>query len=115
MNKFEDDKLEKADKDILFSKAVKAGKRVYYIDVKQDRKGELYISMTESKRLKEAGEDGQLQFEKHKLFLYREDFDKFLTALGEATAFARERSGSHPAEEGEAPLKADDFHLDIEF
>lgn len=115
MNKFEDDKQEKADKDILFSRAVKAGKRVYYIDVKQDRKGELYISMTESKRLKEAGEDGLPQFEKHKLFLYHEDFDKFLAALGEATDFARERNGSRPAEQEEAPLKTDDFHLDIEF
>lgn len=115
MNKFEDDKQEKTDKDILFSKAVKAGKRVYYIDVKQDRKGELYISMTESKRVRETGEDGQPLFEKHKLFLYHEDFEKFLTALNEAVTFAHERSESRPTEEEKTPLKADDFHLDIEF
>lgn len=43
-----------ADNEILFSKTVKAGKRIYYIDVKRDRKGEFYLSMTESKRLKDV-------------------------------------------------------------
>ena len=47
---------ERVDSEILFSKTVKAGKRIYYIDVKKDRKGELYLSLTESKRLKEQGD-----------------------------------------------------------
>lgn len=54
--------------DILFSRCVKAGKRVYYIDVKCDRKGEYYLSITESKRLKTADDNEQPTFEKHKIF-----------------------------------------------
>lgn len=81
---------ERYDSDILFSKSVKAGKRIYYIDVKQDRKGDYYISITESKRLKDNGEQKPL-FEKHKIFLYREDMDKFQHALNEALSFSREK------------------------
>lgn len=78
---------ERVDNEILFSKTVKAGKRVYYIDVKRDRKGEFYISMTESKRLKEQGDTQHPTFEKHKIFLYREDLEKFQTAFNEAAEF----------------------------
>lgn len=54
---------ERVDSEILFSKTVKAGKRIYYIDVKKDRKGELYLSLTESKRLKEQGDATHPVFE----------------------------------------------------
>lgn len=64
---------EKKEKDILFSKMVKAGKRVYYIDVKRDRREEYYLSITESKRLNAVSETDKPVFEKHKIFLYRED------------------------------------------
>lgn len=80
-----------ADNSILFSRIVKAGKRIYYIDVKQDRRDEYYISMTESKRVKDGTESEHPIFEKHKIFLYREDLLKFLTALTDATQFIAER------------------------
>lgn len=80
------------DSEILFSRAVKAGKRIYYIDVKQDRKGGYYISVTESKRLKEAADDGRPTFEKHKIFLYREDLEKFHAAFTAATDFVYDRT-----------------------
>ena len=75
------------DSDILFSRVVKAGKRVYYIDVKSDRRGEYYLSMTESKRVKDGTETERPVFEKHKIFLYREDMLKFFEAFNDAIHF----------------------------
>lgn len=83
------------DNDILFSKAVKAGKRIYYIDVKQDRHNELYLSITESKRLKEAGEDLRPVFEKHKIFLFREDLERFMEAFTAAAEFTAAQAPSY--------------------
>ena len=80
-----------ADNGILFSRVVKAGKRVYYIDVKRDRRDEFYILMTESKRVKEGSAEEPPTFEKHKIFLYREDLLKFLSALNDAAQFVAEQ------------------------
>ena len=74
------------DKDMLFSKTIKAGSRVYYIDVKKSKKEDLYITITESKRIS-AKDDDVPRYEKHKLFLYKEDFEKFKDALNEAIDF----------------------------
>jgi len=68
-------------RDEVFSKAVKAGKRTYFFDVKATKKNELYLTITESK--KHFEEDGTAKFEKHKIFLYREDFTKFKESLEE--------------------------------
>ena len=63
------------EKEIVFSQAIKAGKRIYYIDVKKNRKEEMYISITESKKIVSGeGDDATVTFEKHKIFLYKEDF-----------------------------------------
>ena len=72
---------DKRDSDILYSKTVKAGKRVYYIDVKRDRKGDFYVSLTESKRIKDGDVMQKPAFEKHKIFLYQEDLEKFRQAF----------------------------------
>lgn len=77
------------DSDILFSRSVKAGKRMYYLDVKRDRKGELYISMTESKRMKDQGDPMHPIFEKHKIFLYHEDLERFANAFSEVADYTR--------------------------
>ena len=79
---------ERVDKDILFSRTIKAGKRVYYVDVKRDRRDALYLSITESKRVKEGSVDERPVFEKHKIFLYREDMEKFMVAITAAADFA---------------------------
>ena len=79
---------DREDKEIVFSKAVKAGKRVYYLDVKKDRRGDLFLSVTESKR-KAVTEDGQFIFEKHKIFLYKEDFEKFTEGLNEVVEYIK--------------------------
>ena len=90
-----------ADNSILFSRVVKAGKRVYYIDVKRDRRDEFYISMTESKRVKEGSAEEPPTFEKHKIFLYREDLLKFLSALNDAAQFVAEQRPLTPFEHEE--------------
>ena len=71
-----------AEKDLFFSESVKAGKRIYYFDVKQSRNGERYVAITESKRIAEGPADNpHFTYEKHKLFLYKEDYEKFVNAL----------------------------------
>ncbi|MCK9159429.1 MAG: DUF3276 family protein [Bacteroidaceae bacterium] len=71
-------------KEIVFSKSVKAGKRIYYLDVKKNRKDELFLTITESKKIITGeGDDVQVSFEKHKIFLYKEDFEKFTNGLTE--------------------------------
>lgn len=71
-------------RDDVYSKAVRAGKRTYFFDVKATRGNDLYLTITESKR--KFHEDGRQAYEKHKLFLYKEDFDKFVEGLEEALA-----------------------------
>lgn len=90
---------EREEKEIVFSKTVKAGKRMYYLDVKRDRRDDLFLSITESKR-KGVTADGQFIFEKHKIFLYKEDFDKFESAFKEALDFMRAQIKEEPSQEG---------------
>lgn len=68
-------------RDDLFSKSIRAGKRTYFFDVKTTRGNDLYMTITESKR--RYSDDGRHHYEKHKLFLYKEDFEKFLDGLHE--------------------------------
>jgi hypothetical protein len=83
-----------SDKEIVFSKSVKAGKRIYYLDVKKNRKDEMYLAITESKKVIQGeGNEAQVSFEKHKIFLYKEDFEKFITGLTEAINFIDEKQG----------------------
>lgn len=65
-------------RDEIFSTKVKAGKRTYFFDVKSTRSNDYYLTITESK--KRFKEDG-FTYEKHKIFLYKEDFNKFVEAL----------------------------------
>jgi len=64
----------------IYSKRVKAGKRTYFFDVKSTRSNDYYLTITESK--KRFNDDG-FTYEKHKIFLYKEDFKKFIEALEE--------------------------------
>jgi len=69
----------KVSREDVYSKAVRAGKRTYFFDVKSTRSKDLYLTITESK--KRFADDGKFTYEKHKLFLYKEDFDKFIEGL----------------------------------
>ena len=98
MNHDKDSWRRSSDRDPLFSRTVKAGKRVYYIDVKCDRRDEYYISMTESKRVQDGTETERPVFEKHKIFLYREDIINFLSALTDAAQFVGDHRSLDPHE-----------------
>ena len=92
------DNGEMNDKEIIFSKSIKAGKRIYYLDVKKSRKDEMFLAITESKKIvSNGGDDSQVTFEKHKIFLYREDFEKFMDGLTQAIAFINAAQGECPA------------------
>ncbi len=84
--------FEKKDSEIVYSKAVKAGKRIYYLDVKKSRNNDMYLAITESKK-KIIGnpEDGQVSYEKHKIFLYKEDFDEFAASLTDVIDFIKDK------------------------
>ncbi|MDH8702343.1 hypothetical protein M2138_001704 [Dysgonomonadaceae bacterium PH5-43] len=85
-------KNDKKENDILFSKSINAGKRIYYLDVKQNRKGELFLVVTESKKVSKEDNPNDVFFEKHKIFLYKEDFDKFTDALTNAIDYIKENN-----------------------
>jgi len=72
----------------IFSKAVRAGKRTYFFDVKATRRNDYYLTITESK--KRFNRDGRFYYEKHKIFLYKEDFDKFSDGLAEVVKYILE-------------------------
>lgn len=94
--------VEMNEKEILFSQAIKAGKRIYYLDVKKNKKEELFLAITESKKVVVGeGDDSLVSFEKHKIFLYKEDFDKFMTGLQQAISFIEEEQGSYVEKEEE--------------
>ncbi len=82
---------ERMERDDIFSKVVRAGKRTYFFDVKATRQDDFYLTITESK--KRAGQEGKFFFEKHKIFLYKEDFEKFSEGLNEVVDFIRTRQG----------------------
>jgi len=86
--------IEKKDNEIIYSKAIKAGKRIYYLDVKKSRNDDLFLAITESKK-KVVGheEDAQVTYEKHKIFLYKEDFDKFIEGLQDVVGFINREQG----------------------
>lgn len=77
-------------KDEIYSRAIRAGKRTYFFDVKETRKGDYYLTVTESKKIFDR--DGNSHFEKHKIFLYKEDFEKFSEALHESVDFIFQNS-----------------------
>ncbi len=114
--RFED----KKEPEIVYSRSLKAGKRIYYLDVKKARNEDLYLCITESKK-KAAGEEENPQFEKHKLFLYKEDFARFTEELNDVISFVKNQFGEieerkewspaaeaeQPAEETETPAEAE--------
>ena len=79
--------MEMNDRDEIYSKPVRAGKRTYFFDVKATRNNDYYLTITESK--KKLEKDGSQNYEKHKIFLYKEDFDKFAEGLDEAVAYIK--------------------------
>ena len=114
MEEFKKKSAAEGDKEIVFSKAIKAGKRIYYLDVKKNRKEEMFLAITESKKIVSGeGEDSQVSFEKHKIFLYKEDFGKFMDGLQQAIQYIEsEGNEDFPlSEEG----NTEEIKIDIDF
>jgi hypothetical protein len=84
------------ERDEIHSKAVRAGKRTYFFDVKATRKNDYYLTITESK--KRFNREGRFFYEKHKIFLYKEDFEKFADGLAEMIEFIRRENPYIPTE-----------------
>lgn len=88
-NKEEAKKTESKFRQEIHSKVIRAGKRTYFFDVKSTRNDEYYLTITESK--KRFSENGSFSYEKHKIFLYREDFEKFMESMQEIVDYIREK------------------------
>lgn len=74
--------------DKILSKAIKAGRRTYFFDVKATRGDDYFLTITESRKVNQA--DGTISFDRHKIFLYKEDFTKFTEGLSEVIDFIKE-------------------------
>ncbi|HUH52404.1 MAG TPA: PUR family DNA/RNA-binding protein [Flavobacterium sp.] len=79
------------EKDEIFSRVQRAGRRTYFFDVRATKSDDYYITITESKKFTE--EDGSFHFKKHKIYLYKEDFAEFKEMLEEMTEFVLKNKG----------------------
>lgn len=82
---------EMLEKEEIFSKVLRAGRRTYFFDVRSTKADDYYITITESKKFTE--EDGSFHFKKHKIYLYKEDFGAFKEILDEMTDFVLQQKG----------------------
>ena len=120
---------DKREQEIVFSRAIKTGKRIYYLDVKRTRTDDLFLAITESKkRVTGTDENIQVTFEKHKIFRYREDFEKFTVALQDVIDFVKQALPEDevkpaPTDITDAPTEDEaedkprskfDFHMDFD-
>jgi hypothetical protein len=112
---------EKIIKEEIFTKVVRAGKRTYFFDVKATRKDDYYLTITESK--KRLGKEGKVFYEKHKIFLYKEDFEKFSEGLKDAVTYigngkslseAHEITSYHEIKDETNAITAEEF-TNVEF
>ncbi len=121
----ENDMLEKEE---IFSKVLRAGRRTYFFDVRATKADDYYITITESKKFTE--EDGSFHFKKHKIYLYKEDFAAFAEILGEMTDYVLSNKGEeviserhqkdfkreyHSAEKQETGTPSTESFTDIDF
>jgi hypothetical protein len=77
--------MDQQDRDEIYSKVIRAGKRTYFFDVKATRGDDYFLTITESKKV--FDNEGNSHYEKHKIFLYKEDFDKFAQGFDETVGF----------------------------
>ena len=100
----------------IYSKVLRAGRRTYFFDVRSTKAGDYYLTISESKKF--TNEDGTFYFKKHKIYLYKEDFENFSEILGEMTKYIIDEKGSEviseihdkdfQAKKAEAEEKAND-------
>ena len=79
------------EKEEIFSKVLRAGRRTYFFDVRATKAGDYYLTITESKKF--TNDDGSFHYKKHKIYLYKEDFSAFSEILAEMTAYIVDEKG----------------------
>ncbi len=101
--------IDRKENDIIYSKAIKAGKRIYYLDVKKSRNDDLFLAITESKKkIIGSDDDVQVLYEKHKIFLYKEDFDKFVEGLEDVIGFIKQGNAAEDSAEKQPEIETKD-------
>ena len=95
----------------VFSKLVKAGKRTYFFDIKTTKSNDFYLTITESKKLFD-NETGKVTFDKHKMFLYPEDFEKFGNTFEEVVGLIQKRRAGEITDDDLLKLKAEQLKKD---
>jgi hypothetical protein len=94
------DKADLQNEDI-FERVIRAGRRTYFFDVRETKAGDYYLTITESKKF--TNEDGSYFYRKHKIYLYKEDFEDFQVALKDATDFILNEKGEEVISERHQP------------
>ncbi len=79
------------EKEEIFSKVLRAGRRTYFFDVRSTKAGDYYLTITESKKF--TNDDGSFHYKKHKIYLYKEDFSEFNSILAEMTDYIIQEKG----------------------
>ncbi len=79
------------EKEEIFSKVLRAGRRTYFFDVRSTKAGDYYLTITESKKF--TNDDGSFHYKKHKIYLYKEDFEAFTDIMNEMTAYVINEKG----------------------
>lgn len=79
------------DREEIFSKVLRAGRRTYFFDVRSTKAGDYYLTLTESKKF--TNDDGSFHYKKHKIYLYKEDFSEFSSILNEMTDYVVNEKG----------------------
>ena len=82
---------EMMEKEEIYSKVLRAGRRTYFFDVRATKAGDYYLTITESKKF--TNDDGSFHYKKHKIYLYKEDFAEFNEILAEMTNYIIEEKG----------------------
>ncbi|RLZ12719.1 PUR family DNA/RNA-binding protein [Faecalibacter macacae] len=122
------DNQERMEADGIFSKVLRAGRRTYFFDVRETRAGDYYLTITESK--KNTSDDGSFFYKKHKIYLYKEDFESFKDMLDETTQYVFQNKGEeviserhqkdfdtkkYKSEESEGEVTSMESFTDIDF
>ena len=113
-NKMEDQEKKDFTREEIYSRVIRAGKRTYFFDVKATRSGEQYLTLTESKR-RFNNENGKYFYEKHKIFLYQEDFEKFNDGLQDVIKFIETGEKTEIVVEDPKANENTNPHVDVEF
>ncbi|HKK11625.1 MAG TPA: PUR family DNA/RNA-binding protein [Flavobacteriaceae bacterium] len=99
------------DREEIFSKVLRAGRRTYFFDVRSTKAGDYYLTITESKKF--TNDDGSFHYKKHKIYLYKEDFDEFKEILSEMTEYIISEKGREViSERHQKDFKKEDNHTE---